>query len=120
MRIAVAYENGRIFPHFGRTPQFKLYDIADGKVAASQVVPVTGSGHGALVGALAALNVDALICGGLGAPAQAALAQANIKLYGSVSGSADDAVSALLNHTLVYDAAPKGNCCHGDGGHCHH
>ena len=64
--IAVTYENGQVFQHFGHTEQFKLYDIADGKVAASRVVDTNGSGHGALSGFLAAHQVDTLICGGIG------------------------------------------------------
>ena len=38
-------------------------------------------------------GVDTLICGGIGGGAQAALAEAGIKLYGGVSGDADAAVS---------------------------
>ena len=47
MRIAVTYENGEIFQHFGHTEQFKLYDVEDGKIVAEQIVPTNGSGHGA-------------------------------------------------------------------------
>ena len=50
MKIAVTYENGNIFGHFGHTQQFKLYDVQDGKVVASLVVDTMGSGHGALAG----------------------------------------------------------------------
>lgn len=63
MRIAVTYENGRIFQHFGHTAQFKIYDVQDGKIVSSQVQDTNGSGHGALAGLLAALQVEALICG---------------------------------------------------------
>ena len=86
MRIAVTYENGEVFQHFGHTEQFKLYDIEDGKIVSEQIVPTNGSGHGALAGFLKAAQVDALICGGIGMGAQNALAEANIKLYGGVSG----------------------------------
>ena len=48
MRITVTYENGQIFQHFGRTEQFKVYDVQDGAVASSEVVGTNGSGHGAL------------------------------------------------------------------------
>ena len=82
MKIAVTYENGEIFQHFGHTEQFKIYDVDNGKVMSSQVVDTNGSGHGALAGFLKALNVDMLICGGIGGGAQAALAEAGIKLYG--------------------------------------
>ena len=114
--IAVTYENGQVFQHFGHTEQFKLYDIADGKVAASRVVDTNGSGHGALSGFLAAHQVDTLICGGIGGGAQAALAAAGIRLYGGVSGDADSAVAALLAGKLSFD--PDVHCGH--HGHQHH
>ena len=82
MRIAVTYENGQIFPHFGRTEQFKLYDVDNGAVTASQVIGTNGNGHGALAGFLRAQGVEALICGGIGGGAQSALAAAGITLYG--------------------------------------
>ncbi|MBQ8801636.1 MAG: DNA-binding protein, partial [Clostridium sp.] len=66
MRIAVTYENGLIFQHFGHTQQFKVYDVQDGKILTSQVVDTSSSGHGALAGVLNALQVDTLICGGIG------------------------------------------------------
>lgn len=123
VKIAVAYENGNVFPHFGHTEQFKLYDIADGKIAGTQVLDTDGNGHGALAGMLSGQNVDTLICGGIGAGAQAALAEAGIRLYGGVSGSADEAVNRLLVGKLVCD--PDFHCDHhgeghnhGDGHHC--
>lgn len=114
MRIAVTYENGEIFQHFGHTETFKLYDIEDGKIVGEQIVPTNGSGHGALAGFLNAAKVDALICGGIGMGAQMALADAGIKLYAGVQGSADDAAKALAEGTLNYD--PDAHCDH----HGHH
>ena len=61
MRIAVTYENGNIFQHFGHTEFFKLYDIEGGKVVTSEVVSTNGSGHGALAGFLQANGADILI-----------------------------------------------------------
>ena len=115
MRIAVTYKNGEIFQHFGHTEQFKIYDVEDGKILSSEVVGTNGSGHGALAGVLSALGADALICGGIGGGAQAALAQAGVKLYGGVSGSADEAVGALLAGTLDFD--PAVHCAHHDHEH---
>lgn len=45
MRIAVTYENGQIFHHFGRSAAFKVYDVQDGVITASEVVSTNGSGH---------------------------------------------------------------------------
>ena len=112
MKIAVNYENGEIFQHFGHTERFKVYDIEDGKILSSEIVDTNGSGHGALAGVLNALKVDALICGGIGGGAQMALAQAGIKLYGGVSGSADAAVQALAEGQLDFD--PNVHCDHHD------
>ena len=103
--IAVTYENGQVFQHFGHTEQFKLYEVADGKVTASRVVDTNGSGHGALAGFLAAHQVDTLICGGIGGGAQQALTEAGIRFYAGVSGDADRAVAALLAGELAYTAA---------------
>ena len=112
MRVAVTYENGEIFQHFGHTEQFKVYDIEDGKIASSEIVDTNGSGHGALAGVLNALKVDALVCGGIGGGAQMALAEAGIKLYGGVSGSADAAAQALAEGKLDFD--PNVHCDHRD------
>ena len=131
MKIAVTYENGEVFQHFGHTEQFKLYEVSGGKVLRETVVDTNGSGHGALAGLLASLGVDTLICGGIGGGAQAALAEANIRLIGGVQGSADEAVLAFLGGTLAFDpnvhcthhdhAHGEGHSCgsHGCGGHCH-
>lgn len=112
MKIAVTYENGEIFQHFGHTAEFKIYEVADGKVVNEEVVDTNGSGHGALAGFLVQHGVDTLICGGIGGGAQNALAQAGIRLFGGVSGSADDAVNALLAGNLGYD--PDVHCNHHD------
>ena len=122
MRIAVTYENGEIFQHFGHSEQFKLYDTEDGRITGEQVVNTNGSGHGALAGFLQAAKVDALICGGIGMGAQMALADAGIKLYAGVQGAADAAAKALAEGNLEYD--PNARCDHhehhdGDCGHDH-
>ena len=115
MRIAVTYENGEVFQHFGHTAQFKLYDVEEDKVVSSRVVSTNGQGHGALAGVLQAEEADALICGGIGGGAQMALSAAGIKLYGGVSGSADQAVAALLAGELDFD--PDVHCDHHDHEH---
>ena len=131
MRIAVTYENGQVFQHFGHTSQMKIYDVEDGKISKELIADTNGSGHGALAGFLSGLNVDVLICGGIGGGAQQALAQAGIKLYAGVAGTADDAVKNFLAGTLNYSSdvhcdhhGQHGGCgedkhgCAGNGGNC--
>ena len=110
MKIAVTYENGQVFQHFGHTEQFKLYDIEDGKIVREAVVGTNGSGHGALAGFLMQHGVNTLICGGIGAGARLALEEAGIRLYPGAAGSADEAVRAFLAGTLSYQ--PDLVCSH--------
>ncbi len=116
MTIAVTYENGLVFQHFGHSEYFKLYEVENGRVTASRVVGANGSGHGALAGLLSGQRADMLICGGIGPGAQNALAQAGIALCAGVSGPADEAVDAFLAGRLSYSDAA--NCDH-HGGHHH-
>ena len=46
MKIAVPYENGMVFQHFGHTEQFKVYDVENGEITGSSVADASGSGHG--------------------------------------------------------------------------
>ena len=117
MRIAVTYENGEIYGHFGHTEQFKIYDIAEGKIIKSEVVNTNGSGHGALAGFLSDVDVDILICGGIGGGAQIALSNAGIKLYAGITGNSDDAVAKLLAGELEHN--PNANCNHHHSEHEH-
>ena len=119
MKIAVTYENGNVYGHFGHTAAFKVYEAENGKVISSQVVETNGSGHGALAGLLANLGVDVLICGGIGGGARYALTEAGIAIYGGVAGDADEAVELFLNNALDYD--PCARCSHhghGEGHSC--
>ena len=114
MKIAVTYDNGKIFQHFGRTEQFKVYEVEDNKVVSSEVIGSNGVGHGALAGLLSDRSVDVLICGGIGGGAQAALAEAGVELCAGAQGDADQAVEAYLKGELVSTGA---NCDHHGEGH---
>lgn len=125
MRIAVTYDNGEIFQHFGHTEEFKVYEVEDNKVVSSEVVGSEGQGHGALAGLLSGKGIDVLICGGIGGGAQAALAERGIELCSGATGSADEAVEAYLRGErqsagCTCDHHGEGHACgdHEDGG-CH-
>ncbi len=127
MKIAVTYDNGNIFQHFGRTESFKVYNVEDNKVVSSEVIGNEGQGHGALATLLEGKAIDVLICGGLGEGALAALTEAGIEVCAGASGDADAAVEAFLRGELESTGA---NCdhhhdeeegcggCHEDGAGC--
>ncbi|MBQ5951645.1 MAG: FKBP-type peptidyl-prolyl cis-trans isomerase [Lachnospiraceae bacterium] len=114
MKIAVTYDNGEVFQHFGHTETFKIYEVEDGRVTESRVLGSGGTGHGALAGLLGEEGIEVLICGGIGGGAQAALAERGIELVAGAVGDADEAVEAYLRGELVSTGA---NCHHHDGDH---
>ena len=114
MKIAVAYDNGMVFQHFGHTEQFKIYEITDGAVTSAEVIGTNGSGHEALASFLKDLSVDVLICGGIGAGAQKALAAQGIEMCAGAAGNAERAVAAYLRGELVDTGV---NCDHHDEEH---
>ncbi len=131
MKVAVTYDDGMIFGHFGHTEQFKIYEIENGEIIKTEIADTNGSGHSALAQFLNEKGVDALICGGIGMGARIALDEAEIELMPGVSGDADKAVKSYMEGKLNYN--PEATCSHhheGEhdcgshtcGGHCggHH
>lgn len=118
MKIAVTYDNGNIFQHFGKTEFFKVYEVEDNKVVSSEVISSNGTGHGALAGLLAEQGISVLICGGIGGGAQSALAEAGIELCSGAQGDADTAVDAYLKGELVSTGVNCDHHHHEDGHSC--
>lgn len=109
MKIAVTYDNGEVFQHFGRTESFKIYDVEDNKIISSEVISSNGTGHGALAGLLAEQGVNVLICGGIGGGAQTALTEAGIDLCAGAQGNVDEVVETYLKGELESSGV---NCDH--------
>lgn len=120
MKIAITYQQGQIFQHFGHTEEFKIYTVEGGKITDTKIVCPTEGGHGALAGFLQGLGVDALICGGIGGGARNALAQAGIDLYPGAEGSCDKAAQDLLDGKLSYQPDIQCNHHHDESHSCGH
>ena len=127
MKIAVTYDNGNVFQHFGKTEAFKVYEVENKEIISSEVISSNGTGHGALAGLLAEQGVNVLICGGIGGGAQAALTEAGIELCAGAKGNVDEAVEAYLKGELVSSGVncdhhhhEEGHSCgdHGEGHSC--
>ena len=130
MKIAVTYDNGEVFQHFGKTEQFKIYEVENGNILSSEILSADGVGHEALADLLAEHAIDVIICGGVGGGAQAALAEAGVELCAGAQGNTDEAVAAYLRGELVnagvtcdhHDHEEEHECGHheeeGCGGGC--
>jgi predicted Fe-Mo cluster-binding NifX family protein len=118
MKIAVTYEDGAVFQHFGKTEHFKIYEVDESKnVISSEVIGNEGAGHGALAGLLKAKGVKALLCGGIGAGAMMALADNDIDVYAGNDGACDAVVEAYLQGKLKEGV--ESTCDHHDHDHDH-
>lgn len=115
MRVAVTYEDGKVYQHFGHAKQFKIFEVEKGAVTGSEVVDTEGSGHGAMAGFLDDKEVDVLICGNIGSGAMSILDKAGIDVVAGVEGDADKAVEQLLAGELQSTGA---NCSHDEGSSC--
>ncbi len=116
MKIAVTYSNGEVFQHFGKTEQFKVYEVEDNKIVSSEVTGNDGLGHEALAGLLERRGIDVLICGGMGQGAKDALSAAGLEVVSGAQGDTDAAVEAYLRGELESKGV---NCDHHDHEHEH-
>lgn len=115
MKIAVPYNNGEIFQHFGKSEEFKIYEVVDGQILSSTIISAKGAGHEALAGVLAQQDVALLICGGMGEGAKSALDAAGIQVISGVSGDVDQAIADFLAGELISEGV---NCGHHDEDAC--
>lgn len=112
MKIAATYdcETNTIFQHFGKTQNFKLYEVEDKKIVKSEVIDNGGFGHHDLATYLKNLGVEVLILGNRGQGAIDALNNSGIKQLAGITGNPDDAIKAFLNGTLKDN--PDAMCNH--------
>ena len=112
MKIAATYdkESNTIFQHFGKTQNFKIYEIENGKILSAEVIDNGGFGHHDLATYLKDLGVETLILGNRGQGAIDALNNAGIKQIPGVTGNPDEAAEAFLKGTLTGN--PNAVCAH--------
>ena len=112
MKIAVNYgEKGTVFQHFGHTELFRIYEInEENKVSSVAMVPTNGITCCGLTEFLKNLEVEVLICGGIGPNAINGLTAKNIKVVNGVTGDCDIAVAKFLAKQL--DFSLEANCAH--------
>ena len=89
VRIAAAYDAGKICLNFEDARQFKIYDVRKKNLLASRVVDIQAADRNQLACILTALRTNILICGYISAGIGLALDAAGIRVHGDISGDAD-------------------------------
>ena len=95
MKIAIAYENGNVHPHFGQCTCVKIYEIENNAVVSTGIVNMTSPGHSMITRV-----ISVVICGNIKPGAALGLEMSDIQLFAGVTGSADKAIENYLAGTL--------------------
>ncbi|MCR5732520.1 MAG: P-loop NTPase [Sphaerochaetaceae bacterium] len=125
MCVAVPYDNGKVYGHFGHTKSFKIYNIEDKKVTDSSVIENNFEGHDAVTAFLATLGVNGVIVSGIGEDAFKAMKINKAVIFKAKDMDADEAVEKLLKGELEEILEAEGHChegescCHSGSGCCH-
>lgn len=119
MKIATTYDvtTNTIFQHFGKTQNFKIYEIENNEIKNAIIIDNGGFCHHDLATYLKNLGVEILILGNRGQGAIEALNNAKIKQLAGITGNPDDAVKAYLNGSLKDN--PNARCNHHGEHHNH-
>lgn len=124
MKLAVAFDNGRVAEHFGRCDSFMLY-TAEGEALHGEHITMQSTDHEVVAAELWAKDVDVVICGGIGEGALRALEEQHLLVCANAEGGAEDAARAFLRGELELTFSPscgdEGGCgggCAGCGGGC--
>lgn len=123
MKVAIAYENGEIYGHFGHCPQFAIYEYGEYVSDCVKTLVDTSDrqGHQAMADLMKEKEVDAVLCGNMGGEAKALLLSYGIVPIAGYSGDADTAADLLVTGRLPLNPAENAGGCSGGcscGGDC--
>ena len=119
MKVAITYEKGEVFQHFGHTEKLKIYEIENEEIISENILDTSAHGHELLVKFLKDNNVDILICGGIGNGAKKALEEAHIQLLGGVSGNVQKVIKDYILNKLKYNENVECEHHHNDANNQH-
>ena len=120
MKVAVAYENGEIYGHFGHCETFAIYEYGEYVHECTKTLIETGDRHGheAMADLMREQGVAAVICGNMGGEAKALLLSYGIVPVAGYSGDADTAADLLVTGQLPVTPGGDCGCSGGCGGGC--
>ncbi len=109
MRIAVSSkggENAEVSDHFGRCPEFLVFDCKNRNIVEVEHVSnpyFKNHVPGAVPGFISSLKADVMIAGGMGPRAVEMFSSAGIKVVLGASGDIKQTVEAYLSGDLIQD-----------------
>jgi len=119
VRFAIPVQEGRLNPHFGRSPAFAFVDAdpETKQVTDEQTLPAPQHDHGILARFIKENGASAVIAGGMGAGMQQSLFREGVSvILGAPSLEPAELVRQYLNGTLV-TTGEGCRCGHGHDDH---
>ncbi len=118
MKVAVAYDNGQIFGHFGHCETFAIYEYGEVVTDCKKTLIETGDrkGHQAMADLMKEQGVEGVLVGNMGPEAKALLLSYGIIPITGYTGDADTAADLLVTGQLP--VAGEGGCGGGCSGGC--
>ena len=120
MKICIPIEtdegkSAKVYGHFGSAPYFAIYDTEKDKF---EVIDNSNQhhAHGTChpMGILNGKNINAVVCGGMGARAVQKLTDGGIKTYRAVAGTADEIIKKYkqgeLEEITIENACASHGC----------
>ena len=120
MKVAVAYDNGEIYGHFGHCDMFAFYEYGEYVYECTKTLIETADRHGhqAMADLMREQGVDAVICGNMGGEGKALLLSYGIVPVVGYSGDADTAADLLVTGQLPISPGEGGGGGCSCGGSC--
>lgn len=112
MKIAVSYNSGDVYGHFGKTSTFAVYEIDGGNILSREIKDTEGKSHGELVDLLYSWNINVVFVGGIGSHAIDLLKEKGINVYTGVTGEVEKNVIDFLNGKLNHNPSMVHQCSH--------
>ena len=112
MRVAITYDDGNVFMHYGKTREFIIFEIENNEIKNEFILPCGEYSHHTLADLLSINNVDVLICGGCGGHAIESLEAKNIKIYNGACGDVHNVIKQYINEELTFNGATECGCHH--------
>jgi predicted Fe-Mo cluster-binding NifX family protein len=115
MRVAFAAWNDRIAPVFDVTHRLHLVDTDGRRVVRESEEPLDDETAAGRAARIAALGIDALVCGAISRPLEAFLQAYGVAVVPFVTGDLSEVVAAWRAGTLGSDAFAMPGCGQGHG-----
>lgn len=118
--IAIPSAGSMLNAHFGRSEEFSVFEVSNGKVHHLEPISMKGyeHQHAGIAQLLKRQGVSTVVCGGIGGGMVSGLEAAGIEVISGASGYTADIAQAYVQGTL--QATGEGCREHDHHGHDHH